>query len=158
MSAQERLKFFTTFIGKPFPEHTPRVTSWLNGIIRAVELGSFTVEYIVREDMTNPLGILHGGISALIIDDLIGMTVYALGRETIFVSINLTVDFLGKARLGDKIIARSRVVRQGNQIINIECEILNAQGNLIARGTSNMLSNIARYSPRDTLIMKDNMG
>lgn len=135
----ERLALFASFIGKELDEFAPSVTRWLGGVLQDVKNGEFTVQYTVRAEMTNPLGMLHGGIHAAIIDDQIGMTVYALGYDEPYVSINLSVDFIGPARTGDKVIARSKVTREGKQIINAICELFDANGNLISRGTSNMV-------------------
>lgn len=120
-------------------ENAPPFSHWLGGTIREANKGAFTVEFTVRPEMTNPLGVLHGGIHAAIIDDMIGMTVYTLGSETYYLSVNLTVDFLGRAKVGDKVMAKSQVIRQGAQIANAVCEIFDAKNNLISRGTSNLL-------------------
>ncbi len=134
------LAFFQAQVDKPFPENAPPFTKWLGGILRSVEPGSFLIELVVRKEMTNPLALLHGGVQAAILDEIIGMTVAALEKDTPSVSINLSVDFLGKAKEGDTVFARSNVVRQGRQIIYITGELTNAEGKLIARATSNMLN------------------
>jgi acyl-coenzyme A thioesterase 13 len=136
---EERLTFFRSLIDKEPGDDTPAFSKWLGGIIRDVKEGEFTLEFVVRPEMTNPLGILHGGVHSAIIDDVIGMTVYALGYDSYFVSLNLSVDFLGRAREGEKVVARSKVVRRGRQVINVCCELFDERGKLISKGTSNML-------------------
>ncbi|TAF65196.1 MAG: PaaI family thioesterase [Cytophagales bacterium] len=135
------LEYFKQQIGKATGSsgQAPPFTQWLNGTLQKVEMGSFTMEFVVRKEMTNPLGLLHGGVQAAILDDMIGMTVAALPKDTPAVSINLSVDFIGKAVEGEKIIATSQVVRQGRQVIYILGEIVSAEGKLIAKATSNML-------------------
>src|SRR5688572_17231355 len=113
INREERIKFFESRIGKEFDEDAPAFSRWLGGIIRTVGVGEFSVEYLVRDEMANPMGVLHGGVHSAIIDDMIGMTVFSLGEENYFVSVNLSVDFLGQARIGDKVIARSKIVRKG---------------------------------------------
>jgi acyl-coenzyme A thioesterase 13 len=136
---EEIRKYFESRIDKEPGDDSPPLSKWLGGIIRAVGDGEFTVEYVVRLEMTNPMGILHGGIHSTIIDDMIGMTVYSLGGESYFVSVNLSVDFLGMARAGEKVFARSKIVRKGRQVINGVCELFNEKGVMISRGTSNLV-------------------
>jgi uncharacterized protein (TIGR00369 family) len=89
--------------------------------------------------MTNPMGILHGGMVAAIMDDVIGATVFCLGADYFYTSVNLTIDFISSAREGDTVRAVSRIVRQGRNIVNAECSITGSGGKLLARGTSNLI-------------------
>ncbi len=52
------------------------------------------------------MGVLHGGSAAAIMDEVVGMMVYALGREYGYTSVNLNCDFLNAARLGDVLTAQ----------------------------------------------------
>ena len=91
--------------------------------------------------MTNPYGVLHGGITAGIIDDLIGATVYILGLNVQFTTVNNNIDYFATAVEGDTITAKTSVVKQGRTIINLQCEIfLERKQRLIAKGYSNMLN------------------
>ena len=89
--------------------------------------------------MTNPRGQLHGGMTAAIIDDIIGATIYTSGIASSFTSINIAVDYFSAASLGDFILAETRIIKSGKQFINVQCEIWNDQKTrLIARGYSNV--------------------
>ncbi len=55
--------------------------NWLKPVAVAAEYGSLTFEYKIREEMTNPMGHLHGGVIAGIIDDIMGATVYSLEKS-----------------------------------------------------------------------------
>ena len=140
-----RLLFFRSLIGQDMRQSPSPLGRWLNGTLLAVEEGSLTVEYIVREDMTNPMRILHGGAAAAIIDELIGSTVYTLGREYIYTSVNLNVDFLHSARLGEVITAQTRIVRAGKNIVHAECVITAAGGKIIAKAVSNLIQTSVRH-------------
>jgi acyl-coenzyme A thioesterase 13 len=55
------LDFFRSNIGKTSSEISPSPFGrWLNGTLIEVEEGSLTMEFIVRKDMCNPGGIMHG--------------------------------------------------------------------------------------------------
>ncbi len=132
-------KLFKSQEGKTLKENAPPFTQWLEPVLKSVAPGQFELEITVRKEMTNPLGLLHGGVQAAILDEVIGMTVASLDKPLPAVSVNLNVDFLGKARVEDVIVAKSNVVRQGRQIINMTGELFNQEGKLIARAMSNML-------------------
>lgn len=138
-NANNRLEYMQTFIGKSMQySHSP-VGRWLNGTLLDIREGSMKVEFIVREDMSNPMGILHGGMAATILDEVVGTMVFALGREFAFVSVNLNCDYLNAARIGEAIFADAKVIRAGKNIVHAEGVITNANGIIIAKCTSNLL-------------------
>lgn len=132
-------KMFESQVGNVLDQGAPPFTQWLKPKLLSVAPHSFEMEITVRKEMTNPLGLLHGGVQAAMLDEVIGMTVAALDKPNPAVSINLAVDFLGKAKLGDQVVVRSEVVRQGRQIINVTGELRHTDGKLIAKAMSNML-------------------
>ena len=126
-------------IGKPMTEAPTPVGRWLNGTLREVRDGELAADFTVRPEMTNPLGWLHGGITATIMDDLVGATIFALGREDFYTTVDLSVDYFYTAREGDVVTAKTRLVKTGKQIIYAECDLLNAAGRLLARGRTNLV-------------------
>lgn len=135
------LDYFIANIGKNSSEMSPSALGcWLDGKLIAVEEGSLTVEFVVREEMTNPGKILHGGVSASMMDDVIGMTVFSLGRENFYSTINLSVDYLLPAKVGEVIYVKSKVIRAGKTVINMECEVRNNEHKIVAKCTSNLVT------------------
>jgi uncharacterized protein (TIGR00369 family) len=127
-------------VGKELNQSPSNFMNWLRLTLLAAERGSMTCSYTVREEMINPYQILHGGVTAGIIDDLIGATVYTLGLHARYTTVNNNIDYFAPAKLGDKIIAKTSIIKQGKTIINVQCEIfLETNQRLIAKGTSNML-------------------
>ena len=121
-------------------DQTPSpVGRWLNGRLTDIREGSMEVEFTVREDMTNPMGVLHGGIASTILDEVVGTMVYALGRDFAYVSVNLNCDFLHAARIGDVITAKANVIRAGKNIVHVEGTITDPEGRIIAKCTSNLI-------------------
>ncbi len=127
-------------IGREWGSRAPAVTRWLGGRLRQAEPGALTLEFVVRPDMANPLGALHGGVQTAIMDDVIGLTVATLERPNFFVTLTLNVDYLGSVRVGETFFAQARIIREGQRIINAQCELVSAAGDLISRGTSNLLA------------------
>lgn len=134
-----RLAYFHAHIGQDMSTSLSPFGRWLNGTIRAVEYGSMVVEFMVREEMTNPARVLHGGVSAAILDELIGAMVFCLGREYAYTSVNLTVDFLHAAWLGDRVTATAKLIRAGKNIVHCEGLIVAHDGKVIAKCATNLI-------------------
>ena len=126
-------------VGQSFGQTASPVARWLDGTLLAAEAGGLTVSFVVREEMTNPMGILHGGISATMMDDVLGATVFSLGSEFFYTTVNLNADYLGSARAGETITVTTHVVRQGRNVVHAEAKIHNAAGKLLVKSTSNLL-------------------
>lgn len=125
-------------IGQPAGPMAAPFSQWLGGTLRAVDENSASVEYQVRREMTNPGGLLHGGVQSGMMDDVMGMLANALGREYFLASINLGIDYLAAAREGDRVTATAAVVRNGSGIVNMSAELRHLDGKLIARASSNL--------------------
>jgi acyl-coenzyme A thioesterase 13 len=140
-NVNDRLKVFQSFIGIEVTNSPSNFMNWLKPTVISAEKGSLHCSYIVRNEMTNPYGILHGGITAGIIDDLIGATVFTLGLSNAYTTVNNNIDYFAPAKEGDLITAKTSIVKQGRTIINLQCEIfLPSKDRLIAKGYSNMLN------------------
>jgi acyl-coenzyme A thioesterase 13 len=139
--SQKRLSFLQSFIGSEITGSPSPFMNWLQPVVIHAEPGELVCSYVVRKEMTNPMGTVHGGVLAGIVDDLIGATVYTLGLEHNFATINNNIDYFAPAFEGDLIIAKTAIIKKGRTIINLQCEITLPQKNrLIARGSSNMLN------------------
>lgn len=132
------LEFYQQYIGKKVP-YTKGITPFLNGTLKELTETNMSIEYEVSEDMINPGGFLHGGIQVTMMDETIGYLVNLLSDDGFYVSINMTADFLGKAKCGDLVTARSNLIRQGKNIANLEGTLINQDGDLIAKSTANLI-------------------
>jgi uncharacterized protein (TIGR00369 family) len=130
---------FQALIGQEMRQTPSGVGRWLRATLLEIEEGRVRVSLEVREEMTNPMGMLHGGTAALIIDELIGAAVFTLHREHFCTTTNLALDFLRPARLGDRITAEARIVRAGQTVVYAEGTVWAPDGQVAARGTSNLV-------------------
>ena len=134
----QMLEILRATIGQPAGPLAPPFSQWLGGTLRAVDASSASVEYQVRHEMTNPGGLLHGGVQSGMLDDVMGMLANALGREFFLASVNLSIDYLAAAREGDQVTATATVLRNGSGIVNMSAELRHRDGKLIARASSNL--------------------
>jgi uncharacterized protein (TIGR00369 family) len=136
------LEALRPYIGQVFKESPSPVGRWLNGILQDIGESSLKVAYVVRTEMTNPVGILHGGIIATMLDDVMGVTVNVKHNPDLaffYSTVNLHVDYLASAREGQTVIAISNITKPGNRIMYVEGWLHDDSGKLLAHSTSNML-------------------
>jgi uncharacterized protein (TIGR00369 family) len=111
---------------------------WLGGRLEVAERGAISCTFIVRDDMLNPARTLHGGVMAGKLDEMVGMCVFTLGLEHIYMSVNLNVDFLEAARPGESLRAKAEVIREGNRLIYGHAS-LHCGDKLIAMASSSLI-------------------
>lgn len=135
----DKLSQLKQFIGKEFTASPSPFMKWLNPTVISAEEGQIEFQYTVREEWLNPMGNLHGGVTAAIIDDVIGATMFSLNEKTFIVTVNNSIDYFSTAKENDNIVAETKIIKRGKQFVNAQCEIWNAdKTRLIARGTSNL--------------------
>lgn len=140
METISRLQELQNHIDREFTASPSPFMLWMRPVVIAAEEGSVTFKYLIREEMSNPIKTLHGGVTAAIADDCIGATMFSYNENSFYVTINLVVDYFAPAKVGDTIFAKTSVIKKGKQLVNAQCEIWNEdQTRLIARATSNML-------------------
>ena len=140
METKTRLQVLQDYIGREFTVSPSPFMLWMNPIVLEAKENGVAFQYIIREEMSNPVKSLQGGVTAAIADDCIGAMMFSLDEETFYTTINLVIDYFTPAFVGDTIIARSSMVRKGKQMVNAQCEIWNHnETRLIARATSNLL-------------------
>ena len=141
------LEHLQTLIGKEFTDSPSPFMKWLNPIIVSAEKGHLEFQYTIRTEWLNPIGNLHGGVTAAIIDDVLGATMFSLNEPTFYTTINNVIDYFGIAKEGENIIAETHITKLGKQFINATCEVWNAdKTRLIAKGTSNLFKTEIRKS------------
>ena len=135
------VEFFKQQIGKVVTNSPSPAGIWLGGILREVEEGWLVVDFEVRKEMTNPAEMLHGGMTALIADEMIGATIATLDRPNFYVSVSLNTEFLYGVKKGETVTAETEIIRKGKNVINTECKIYNKDKKLVAKASSNNVLN-----------------
>lgn len=134
----KRLRLLQSFIGKPFSGSPSPFAKWLNGTVVSVDENSVEFQFEVRKEMTNPVGMLHGGVISGMIDDCMGVTFFILGLEYFYPTINLNVEFFSSVKEGETVTVQTKVVKKGRTIINLKAEVMNEEQKVIAFATSNL--------------------
>ena len=128
-----------TYKGKEVKDSRSPAGNWLGITLEHIAKGEATLNILVRPEMTNPYGNVHGGMMSLVIDEAIGWAVVSLDNEHHYTSVTLNVDFLYAIKDGQRLRAESKVTRVGKKIINVECHVYDLNGRILARGSSNLI-------------------
>ncbi|MFI5588672.1 PaaI family thioesterase [Amycolatopsis sp. NPDC051758] len=86
------------------------------------------------ESLYNPIGMVHGGVAATMLDSVVGCAVHTtLPAGVGYSSVELKVSYLRAIHAGrGEIRATGRVVKAGSRIAFAEGEIRDAEGKLLA--------------------------
>ena len=141
-----QLELLKRAIGKKLDRTPSAAGNWLAGTLLEVEQQHIKVAYEVRPEMCNPAQILHGGIASLMMDDVIGMGNFVSGSEYLMTTINLHVDFLSSAQIGEVVEVSAKLVRSGGNLNHWEASIRKESGKLVAKATSNMIKTHVKLS------------
>jgi acyl-coenzyme A thioesterase 13 len=135
----EMLEAMKSQLNQPITQGPSPLANWLQGVPRRIEMGALTIEYTVRDEMTNPAAILHGGAVAAMLDDAIGITIFTYGEMHFYTTINLAIDYLASAPAGAVVTVQTQVIRKGRTVINAEATMRDAGGKMLARCTTNLM-------------------
>ena len=133
------LAWLSSQVGKPLREGPSPLGRWLDGTLTAVSDTSLTATFLVRPDMCNPMGTLHGGVAASMMDDLLGAAVFAISDGGVYASVNLNVDYLEAVPHGQTVKVRTELIRSGSRIMHLNCYLYDAAGKLAAKAASNLM-------------------
>jgi uncharacterized protein (TIGR00369 family) len=90
----------------------------------------------MRDDLRQPSGVLHGGVTATLIDTAMAFAVRTrLAVDEATATIDLTVHYL-RPHLAGRFVCTARVVRPGKRIFTVSADVENEEGKLIATGLS----------------------
>lgn len=133
----ERLKKLE---GQYFKNTNSQAGEWLHYKLEHIDEGKVTASILVRPDMLNPKGNIHGGMLAMICDELCGLAFFTTGQSDYYTTVNLTIDFLYGVSNGETIIAQSKVWRSGKRIANVECILYDKENRIVAHAKSNLVN------------------
>ncbi|MEQ0561183.1 PaaI family thioesterase [Amycolatopsis sp. NEAU-NG30] len=100
----------------------------------SVERGEVVAVAEPDESLYNPIGMVHGGVAATMLDSVVGCAVHTtLPAGVGYASVELKVSYLRAIHAGrGEIRATGRVVKEGSRIAFAEGEIRDAEGRLLA--------------------------
>ncbi len=104
------------------------------------EEGAVHIGLYLREAHCNSRGRLHGGVIAALADNAMGLSCgHVLGSVQGLVTVGLSVDYLGTAKIGEWLQIEPRVLRTGRSMSFADA-LVTADGTLIARANATFRS------------------
>lgn len=90
----------------------------------------------MRDDLRQPSGVLHGGVTATLIDTAMAFAVRTrLAIDEATATIDLTVHYL-RPHISGTVTCTARLVRAGKRIFTVSADVVNDQGKHIATAIS----------------------
>ncbi len=119
----------------------PPIAKALGFWISEVEAGRVVFGYEPVADHYNPLGSIHGGIAATLLDSVMGFSVHTTlkagsGYTTVEIKINYVRPMTHKT---GPVRAEGKVINVGSRIATAEGRLTDASGKLLAHGTTTCL-------------------
>ncbi|GAA2512045.1 MULTISPECIES: PaaI family thioesterase [Actinomycetes] len=120
------------------PADIPSIGRLLGMRFDEVEHGRVVVSLDTRPDFANPLGTVHGGIAATLLDSAMGCAVHTtLPAGVGYTTLELKVNYIRAARTdGQTLKAEGTVIHAGRRTATAEGKVLDDQGKLIAHATT----------------------
>ncbi|MEV7755194.1 PaaI family thioesterase [Streptomyces griseofuscus] len=120
------------------PADIPSIGRLLGMRFDEVEHGRVVVSLDTRPDFANPLGTVHGGIAATLLDSAMGCAVHTtLPAGVGYTTLELKVNYIRAARTdGQALTAEGTVIHAGRRTATAEGKVLDDQGKLIAHATT----------------------
>lgn len=137
MSGLEQLRWVQTEL----PADFPTIGRLLGMRFDEVEHGRVVISLDTRPDFANPLGTVHGGIAATMLDSVMGCAVHTtLPAGVGYTTLELKVNYIRTARTdGRTLTAEGTVIHAGRRTATAEGKVIDEQGKLIAHGTTTCL-------------------
>jgi uncharacterized protein (TIGR00369 family) len=89
----------------------------------------------IEERHTNSRGICHGGLLATLADLALGYAALAAGGQSSFVTVSLSLDFAGSAKIGDWVHSEAEIQKTGARLAFVNCYLV-ANGVRIVRASA----------------------
>lgn len=122
-------------------EQIPSIRRLIGMRFDEVDHGRVVMSLGTRPDFANPLGTVHGGIAATLLDSVMGCAVHTtLPAGVGYTTLELKVNYIRAAGTdGQLLTATGTVIHAGRRTATAEGQVLDGDGRLIAHGTTTCL-------------------
>jgi uncharacterized protein (TIGR00369 family) len=114
----------------------------------SIEVGQIVFEALPSRRFYNPMGIVHGGWLALLLDTVMGCAVHsALEAGQRYTTIDMKTTFVRPVREATgKLRAEGTLLHAGGQVASSEGKIFDAEGRLVAHGSETcLISGLSKF-------------
>jgi acyl-CoA thioesterase len=105
-------------------------SQWLGIEVLDIKEGYSKIKMIIREEMLNGLGIIHGGVTFSLADSAFAFA--CNNRNQLSVALDTSVNFIKPVHVGDELTAEAKELHNGKSTGLYHIEIFNQKNHLIA--------------------------
>jgi uncharacterized protein (TIGR00369 family) len=129
------------WVQKERPTDIPSIGRLLGMRFDHVDNGRIVISLDTRPDFANPLGAVHGGIAATLLDSAMGCAVHTtLPAGVGYTTLELKVNYIRAAQTdGTTLTAEGTVIHAGRRTATAEGKVTDSRGKLIAHATTTCL-------------------
>jgi len=119
----------------------PKIGSVLHFALTELDVGRAVFEGVPDENVYNPLGVVHGGYPATLLDSACGTAVHSsLSASQAYTTLELKVQYHRAITLATgRVRAEGKLLTLGRRVAFAEGRLVDAQGRLHASATSTVL-------------------
>jgi uncharacterized protein (TIGR00369 family) len=118
----------------------PGMAGLVGFTLTRVDLGDVEATLDTHDAMTNPMGSVHGGIAATLLDTVMGSAVHTvLDPGESYTTTDLHVYYVRGVAPGTTIAATGTIVHRGRRLATAEGRVLDERGRLVAHGTTSCM-------------------
>jgi acyl-CoA thioesterase len=106
-------------------------SQWLGIEVLEIKEGHSKIKMLVRSEMVNGFGIVHGGIAFSLADSAFAFA--CNNRNILSVALDTSINFIKPVHVGDVLVAEARELHNGKSTGLYQVEIKNQNEHLIAQ-------------------------
>ncbi|KAK9719293.1 Thioesterase superfamily [Popillia japonica] len=104
--------------------------------IVAAENGACVAEFTVHEDHLNPMGTLHGGFSATLIDNISAYGLRTILGNKVHFAVTMNITYIKSAKIGEEVVVDSQTLKVGKTLAYMLVTLKNKRtGELLVTGS-----------------------
>jgi len=106
-----------------------------------LEFGRVVMSVETTADFANPIGTVHGGIAATLLDSVMSGAVHTtLPTGVSYTTLGITIHYTRAAQIdGQRLVGTGAIVHAGRRTATAEGRVIDENGKLIAHGTTTCL-------------------
>jgi uncharacterized protein (TIGR00369 family) len=137
--AMSGIEYLRAIVAGRFP--APPISRVLGFALVEVEEGRAVFAVQPEERHYNPIGLVHGGLLATVLDSALGCAVHStLPQGTGYSTLEIKVNFTRPVRIDTGLLrAEAKIIHRGKQTATAEGTVRDEQGRVYAHGTTTCL-------------------
>jgi uncharacterized protein (TIGR00369 family) len=133
------LEFMRALVAGELPP--PPIAQLLGFTVADADVGRARFEATAGEEHYNPIGVVHGGVAATLLDSVMGCAVHTtLDAGVAYTTLELKVNYVRAATAGMPLVAEAEVIHRGRKVATAEGRLRAGDGGkLLAHATTTCL-------------------